>query len=210
MQTDKIIVKSNGEGMAAALEEASKFALYSGLGHKQALRVRLLTEETMGMVQSITGDFVAEFWLESDKDCAVRINLTASTYMDYIKKRELIDIASDKKNSAAKGFMGKIRQLIENGLYSVDEVGSLQPVANAIPYVNMGMSEMAPNGDVATASYLWSLENYRNSFDDTDNDPGISEAKDELEKSIVAKLADDVRVGVRGNKINLVIEKRSF
>ena len=210
MQTDKITIKSNGEGMKAALDEASKFAEYAGLDHKSALRVRLLAEETLGMVEAITGDFAAEFWLESDKDCAVRIRLSANTYMDYIKKRELIEVASDKKNSSARGFMGKIRQMIENGLYAMDEIGSLQPESGGMPYVNMGMSGLMPDGDITSSTYLWSLENYRNSCDSDSNDPGLIEARDELEKSIVAKLADDVRVGVRGNKINLVIEKRSF
>ena len=211
MQTDKITVKSNGEGVQEAIEEASKFASYTGLDHKQALRVRLLAEETLGMVVSIAGDFTADFWLESSKDCAVRIFLTASTYMDYIKKRKLIDIASDKKNAAEKGFMGKIRQLIENGLYAIDEVGDLTPENGGFPYVSMGMCDMMPGLDVPTASYIWSLEHYRNSCaSDKRNDPFSSEARDELEKSIVANIADDVRVGVRGNSFEFVIEKRSF
>lgn len=39
-------------------------------------------------------------------------------------------------------------------------------------------------------------------------DTAAEEAWDELEKSIVAKLADDVQVGIRSGKVELVIRKR--
>ena len=65
MQTDKIRVTSSGEGIERALQESEKFASYVGLTGKDALRLRLLAEETLGMVEAITGDFTATFWLES-------------------------------------------------------------------------------------------------------------------------------------------------
>lgn len=210
MQTDKIALRSDGTGFAEAVEEASKFAVYTGLDHKQALRVRLLAEETIGMVEAITGDFTADFWIESDKKCAVRICLTANTAMDYVKKKELIEASSDKKNTAAKGFMGKIRQLIENGLYSIDEVGSLQSDYSDMVYMNLGMCEVAPGSTVHAVNFMWSLESYKNSVSIASEDKAKEEAWDELEKSVVAKLADDVRVGVSGNTVKMVIEKRSF
>ena len=38
----------------------------------------------------------------------------------------------------------------------------------------------------------------------------MEHAWDELEKSIVASIADDVRVGVRGSRVELEIEKTGF
>ena len=213
MQTDKIKVTSSGLGMEEALEEAVKFASYTGVDKKSALRVRLLTEETLGMIGAIAGDFSADFWIESDKKCAVRIRLEAMTDMDFKKKQDFINASSNKKNAANKGFMGKIRQLIENGLYSFDEVGSLQAEygGGAVMYANMGMCEIDPGSAIHSMNYMWSLENYRQSIETaSDSDVAAKEAWDELEKSIVAKIADDVRVGVQGNKIELTIEKRSF
>ena len=213
MQTDKIKINNSGEGMNMALQEAEKFAMYTDMDKKSALRVRLLVEETLGMVEAITGDFSADFWIENDKKCAVRIRLEALSEMDYKKKQELIQASSDKKNAAGKGLMGKIRQIIENGLYSIDEVGSLQAEygGEALMYGNMGMCEIDPGSAIYSMNYMWSLENYRNSIENTSNtDEAVKEAWDELEKSIVANIADDVRVGVKGNKIELTIEKRSF
>ena len=210
MQTDKITVMSNGTGFKEAIEEAAKFASYTGLDSKKALRVRLLAEETLGMVEALTGDFTADFWIENDKKCAVRICLTARTAMDYAKKRDLINASSDKKNTAAKGFMGKIRQLFENGLYSIDEVGSLQSQYADMAYMSMGMCETAPGSALHTVDYMWTLTNYKNSMESAEKGQDTEEAWDELEKSIVAKLADDVRVGVHGNTVEMIIEKRAF
>ena len=63
MQTDKINVESNGNGMERALEEAMKFASYIGLDEKSSLTLRLLAEETLNMVSAITGDYVAHFYI---------------------------------------------------------------------------------------------------------------------------------------------------
>ena len=207
MQTDKIKITSSGVGFEEALDEATKFASYTGLDKKATLRVRLLTEETLGLIGAITGDFSALFSIESEKNCAVRIHLTASTQMDFAKRKELIEASTNKKNAAAKGFMGKIRQLFENAMYSVDEVGALSVEYgdNVMMYGTVGMN------DVNTSAYVWSLNNYRNSVEGASgNDEAAKEAWDELEKSIVASIADEVTVGVKGSTVELVIEKRQF
>ena len=53
-------------------------------------------------------------------------------------------------------------------------------------------------------SYLWTLEQYRNSV----NTEEQAEAWDELEKSVIASVADDVIVGVKGNRVDVVIVKK--
>ena len=101
MQTDKILVSANGTGWDQALEEAGKFASYVGLDKKAAMRVRLMTEEALGLIEAIAGDFNAEYRIESDKNCTVRLYLKAKTDMDFAKRKELIAASSDKKNAAA-------------------------------------------------------------------------------------------------------------
>ena len=57
--------------------------------------------------------------------------------------------------------------------------------------------------------YLWSLERYRAAMEkEKEQSPVVKEAWDELEKSIVASIADDVRVSVSGKKVELIIEKQ--
>ena len=53
--------------------------------------------------------------------------------------------------------------------------------------------------------YAWTLEYYINQ--QRQRLPDNSGKWDELQKSIVAKLADDVIVGVRGKKVEIIIKK---
>ncbi len=211
MQTDKINVTSLGIGMDEALDVTNRFAAYAGLDKKQALRIRLLAEETLGMISAITGDFGAEFWLENTADCLCRIHLVATTLMDADKRDELVRVATSRKNEAYKGFMGKIRELMENSRYGLDEMGKLnaQYGGEYIMYSSMGAVDLE-TASMGSALYTWSLERYKNSIQEEDKSDAIEEAWDELEKSIVASIADDVRVSVYGDKVELIIEKRSF
>jgi hypothetical protein len=53
-------------------------------------------------------------------------------------------------------------------------------------------------------AYLWSLEEYRNSVKQEEQ----AEAWDELERSVIASVADDVTVGVKGRQAQIVIVKK--
>ncbi len=211
MQTDIITLSSSEEGREKALELAEKFASYRGLSKKDTRMLRLLTEETIGMVGTIAGDFNARFFIESSENDSdlCRIHLIAKTDMDQQKKQELIDASTDKKNAASKGVMGKIRDIIENGLYSVDEVGALQARygGGTVMYGSMGMID--PEAlNAGSMAYAWSLGRYKESVgEEMETKEELSEAWDELEKSIVANIADDVSVSVKGGKVEMIIEK---
>jgi hypothetical protein len=53
----------------------------------------------------------------------------------------------------------------------------------------------------------WSLEGYRMEIQQAE-ETKRKECWDELEKSIVANLADDVIVGIDGREVNIVIKKK--
>ena len=53
--------------------------------------------------------------------------------------------------------------------------------------------------------YGWSLSAYREAVEE--HREAEPEKWDELEKSITAKLADDVKIFIRGNTVEMVIEK---
>ena len=55
MKTDIIAVSARGDRLEAALKQADKVAAYKDMPPKSALQLRLLTEEMMGMMRSITG-----------------------------------------------------------------------------------------------------------------------------------------------------------
>ncbi len=207
MQTDKIMVYSNGTGIDAALKETERFAKYQELDHKSALRLRLLAEETLGLVKAITGAFDAKFWLEKEgAEC--RIHLDADTYMDDEKKRELIGLSTSGKNEANKGFMGMIRNLFLSAYKGLEEAEQtrLDLGSGTVMFGTMGMREIDA---MSNLNFEWSYMQYREELEESkDQDTAANDAWDELEKSIVANIADDVRVAVRGDIVELVISKK--
>lgn len=206
MQTDKIMVYSNGTGMEAALKETERFAKYQELDRKSAMRLRLLAEETLGMVKAITGAFNAKFWLEKEGgEC--RIHLEADTYMDDEKERELIAISTSGKNEANKGFMGMIKNLFLSAYKGLDEANRthLDFGGSTVMFGTLGMREVDA---LSNMNFEWSYLQYKEGLEENKaENEAAGEAWDELEKSIVGNIADDVRVSVRGDVVELVITK---
>ena len=64
---------------------------------------------------------------------------------------------------------------------------------------------MAFNGEMTP---IWTLQTYRTDLAQADGDDRAAEAaQEDLEKSIVARIADDVVVGVKGDRVDLIITK---
>ena len=71
--------------------------------------------------------------------------------------------------------------------------------------MNWGLVYMEPSAVVDNSYiYSWSL----NSYKDNVYKEELKEASDELEYSIVANLADDILVGVKGNFVEITIKKK--
>ena len=201
MKTDMIVVSSRGSQMEKALDQAEKVAAYKGLSGKNALHLRLLTEEMMGMMRSITGETEGVFWIEDDND-VYRLHLQVTTRMDSDKRTQLLSAASSGKNESARGLMGKLRDFFDRG---ADE----DVVAITSPLILPGMYE---ESSLPTMDWEWSMMRYEQALAPSVSrkDQAALEAWDELEKSIIASIADDVKVGVSGNTVELVIEKKKF
>ena len=113
MITNKVYVNNKGVGRIDALKETEHVCDYLKLPRKSRLHIRLLTEEMLGMVSEIAGDFDAEFWVEHEsKFC--RLCLEAEiTKMSSEKRNSLIEVSTSGKNAAAKGIMGKLKEIVE-------------------------------------------------------------------------------------------------
>ena len=210
MQTDRIKVASDGTGREDALNEVEKFASYVGLETQDTLRLRLLAEETMGMVSAITHEFKADYWLEKNEDGACIVHLKADTPMSMEKREQLLEVSTSGKNEATKGFMGKIRNIFQNGVTLIEDANKASMEQGGYPFMFFSMGAVNYNaiGAAATA-YDWSLSKYRENVESSmDENPEAKEAWDELETSIVASLADEVKVSIQGNIVELTIEKK--
>lgn len=179
------------------LNESAKVAVYNDLDQKQSLQLRLICEEIDGMLPNIIDEFEGDFWIECEEGvCKVNISIKIPEF-NVIKKEELVGIAKSKRNAAAVGIVGKIRNAIENFLLDEDAMNAIN-VSSNMYYFSTGLSGGA---DYAC---LWSLENYRVKMEKEKQ----SEAWDELEKSVLASVADDVIVKVKGNCAQIVIVKK--
>lgn len=197
MKSNVCKIENGIKDLEAILQESENVANYNGLNQNQALQLRLLCEEIDGMLPKIIGDFDGDFWIEFENGiCKMNVSIELRDFT-IEKKKELITIATNKKNAAEKGIVSKICSAIED--FFLNE-GNYEPYDMAASCYHLP-TEICAGVDYF---YLWGLEQYKNTITQEDN----KEAWDELEKSIIASIADDVIVGVKGKKANIVIIKK--
>ena len=196
MKSNVCKIENGTKDLEAILRESERVAEYNGLTHKQTLQLRLLCEEIDGMLPNIIDDFDGDLWIEYESGvCKVNVSIQIPAF-NTSKKEELINIAKNKKNAAAVGIVGKIRSAIENFFLS-EELADAFSASSAV----YGMA--TDYSGYVDYSYIWSLEQYRNTVKKEER----TEAWDELEKSVIACVADDVIVGVKGNRADIIIVK---
>ncbi len=192
MKTDVVVVSSKGRKMDAALAQTEKVAQYKELTHKQALHLRLLAEEMMSMMGSIAGEVEGDFWIEDDEG-TYKLHLQVQTDMDASQRKQLVSVASSGQNEAHRGLMGKLRAFFE-------------PDDDLPVFYDVGMES---TGDYAVDS-AWSMRLYREQLENymRQKRTGAEDAWDELEKSVVAHVADDVKVSIKGRTVEMTIIKK--
>ena len=197
MKSNICKIEKGTRDLAAILKESERVAEYNNFTHKQALQLRLLCEEIDGMLPNIIDDFEGDLWIEYDEGvCKVNV----SVYIPEInidKRGMLIDVAKDRKNAAAVGIVGKIRNAIETFFLNEESIRAFDIAPNGFGY-STGYCEGVDY------SYLWTLEKYRCDV----NKEAQPEDWDELEKSVIASVADDVIVGVRGKQADIIVVKK--
>ena len=197
MRSNICKIEKGTKDLAAILKESERVAEYNGFTHKQTLQLRVLCEEIDGMLPNIIDDFDGEMWIDfEDGVCKITVSIRIPEF-NIDKKEELIGIAKNKKNAAAVGIVGKIRNAIENFFLDEETMKSMALSAGDAEFSN-GYYEGV---DYA---YLWRLEEYRS----TVKKETQTDAWDELEKSVIASASDDVIVGVKGKCAEIVIIKK--
>ena len=181
-------IDGSWEATMAALQEADRFAKETGLTDKQALQFRLLAEELLGVVNGAAkvrdGSFVMEW-----EDGAYRLCLSARTFpIGEVAQRKLLDASSSGENDLHQGLAGKLRMVADWYAKGGDR--------SACQNVGGGFSE--------EASDEWSLARLRNQQAREKK----AQKWDALETSILNHLADDVRVGLRREKVSITVLKK--
>lgn len=196
MKTKDIYIGNNGTGRDEVLSEAEKYAQENGFSKKEGIRIRLLSEELMGMVEAIAGQFFAYFHIEGGSK-KYKLIVNAKVNMDSRIRNELLEASSRKKNDAAKGICNKLKDIFEMYMLGCREVLRDQNYYDM--YYGYGLSDV---NDLNSVS-IWKLSDYKNNVNVKNN----TEDWDELEKSIIANLADDVSVGIKGDDVELIVTR---
>ena len=185
----KVFSLNKAADYAAAIEGVENFAAPEGLDARKALHLRLLAEELIGKIGNIVqvhnGSLSAE-----NSEGSYTLRLKANAPIDRTAKSALLKAAPQGKNSAYSGVKGKI-------LLALDFMSG-ETAVNQLP-----LGVFIPEGGEAQFAYdyEWSLSLYRKQ---AEQDKKI-EAWDELELSILSKLTDDIRVGVRSNCVDITL-----
>ncbi|MBP0987726.1 MAG: hypothetical protein J6S92_05550, partial [Oscillospiraceae bacterium] len=105
MKTDLITINSDLKGSDAAMQTAEKFSAYHGITGKNAMHLRLLTEETVSMIHGIFDDFSGSFWIESEgtkQGLLCRICLSAERQANQVQESQILSVSTSGRNESAK------------------------------------------------------------------------------------------------------------
>lgn len=179
---------------------AAKIASYNELDKKQELKLTLLCEELVEMLPKLLAFGKGEFWIENEgKQYKIHALVEADSLLSSMERDEILSVSKSGKNAAATGIMNKIWAAAEVMLANYSKSAALTNAVYADPYpdyYNMGQY-VDPIGYTSE----WSLALYK------ENAKEDKEAWDELEKSIIANLADDVTVGIINGKVEIIAVK---
>lgn len=191
MKSDVIKLSGGPKDVAAlnaVLSETERAAKYSELEKKQTARLRLLAEEMVCMLPELLEFSSGEFWIDSNgKYFEMHTALAPNEALTVEKRDELLKVSKSGKNAAATGIMSKIRLAVTFMM--------LDPKVYHNAFMYLGAD---PTGE----SLVWTLDAFRKEAEKNKGD-----SWDELEKSIIGNIADDVLVGVEGKRVEIIVKK---
>ena len=169
-RTEKYRVNFTGSNQKEVLDGAESFVIRMGCSKKEAMRIRLLIEEMMELVKTIT----SQSWITvivnvRKRTCVVRAELTGVLEGEQrVKLERLSSIGGQTASGGSTGLVARMRGVVESLM----------------------------SGGSQKETHVWSLKEYINSVmeDGRSGDKEQERAREEIEHSIIAKLADDVKV----------------
>ena len=201
MKSDVIHVSNTGSGVAEAVKQTELVANFKSLSKTDSIHLLLLTEEMMGMMKALTGEQEADFWIDDDNN-NFRLHLKAKTEMNTEMRQNLLSASTSGENIAAKGVMGKLRDLFSR-LVEPSEAPISDEYASGWAPDNLSTAQAAAVAKNYSRAYssVWSLNRYKASRQN-------GEEWDELEKSIIANIADEVEIGIAEGTVEMIVYKK--
>lgn len=184
-------------------EAAAKISAYNSLDKKQELRLTLLCEELVELLPNLLIFGNGEFWIENNgSSYEIHAVVEADDLLTAEDREEILSVSSSGKNAAATGIINKIRIAAETMLASYVDSAGASGVYSTVPDIDYAFYDQGMYADPLGYTNAWSLDRYR-----TEVKKG-SDDWDELEKSVIAKVADDVTVGIIKGKVEIIVTKK--
>ena len=204
-RTSVITLTNLGADMEDALHITEQLALFRGLDYRAALQLRLLAEELFSILRNIAGDLTASYWIVV-QDTLYELHMRTQMNMTQEIREHLLDISTKRENEAARGFMGRLMdKIFMRYLLTADNLNDNPDLKRADPEDPVSDPEAGSGAEFTEA---WIMSEYRSDIDSRRNQSAEAEKQwDELEKSIVARLADEVKVSMRGVNVEITIIK---
>ena len=180
-RSERIDIDNRGYHFVDALAESERICAQAGLSYENAARLRLITEEMLGLLRGITGECKASFHILSDGRL-FELFLTTRARLNEMK-REILK-ASGTDDPAE--FQKKLRSAFENAMF-MDPAGDGD--AGAGP-------ETGRDVDARTGAAAGTDDKV-----DVLAMPGI------VEQSMLSKLADSVRIDIYYGSVFLTVMK---
>lgn len=213
-KTPLVRVFLDDNGIERAMEETSRLGELNGLSKKEVMRLRLLGEEMIRLVSGFVGDNALTYWVEH-KQKEYRVHVGADVIMTNQRKKKLIALSTSGKNDAYQSFSDSIRGMIISMVVKDNDVRN----KNTLPSGKEVLTE-----DIEQASiFSWSLKKHRMQMEinkqnkkkakaEGENKEGENKeenviAWEELEHSIIAKIADDIRISISNTNVEVIAFK---
>lgn len=195
MVTNKCVLNGNDEDLKKVLKEVELAADYNQLAHKPSIQLRLLAEEMIGIEKGILGFVRGEFYMENEGN-EYKLYLEAQLNLEASEREAFVKVSSSKSNEAYKGFKGKLLKVIDSMTgANAAAGGGMSPLASGY------MENEVITGFQSNSLDLWQLTRYEEESKDN------REIWDEMEKSIVARLADEILISFREGKLTMTVIK---
>ena len=192
-----VIDGKDDEKITAAVNEAERYAISENLDQDMRLRLRLLSEELLSLVRYIPSDKEGSFYIEREGG-DYEINYEIDARIDKNLRDGLIEISSKRKNEAYAGVSGMIYRAIHSMVLMT--YNDLQGKKEE----NIDISDDYIGG--TTDDYKWSYNVYREKelyAMGVDEKNAIEASR--IGKSVLTRLADDIKVSVKINYIRVRI-----
>lgn len=150
------------------------------------------------MQKGILGFVKGTFYVENQGK-PYNLYLNADIRVDELTREKFVELSTGRRNEAYSGFMGKVRLSVDTMMNNAADDMYVADSLYCIDY-EMGGASMLLN-PIASYERMWTLSTYRRETQEN------TVVWDELEKSIVASIADEVLVGARSNYVDIIVVK---